>query len=54
MPITQIDEKKKQEQELTVERDMLFRYFSANPQNIHGTLEIKTLDDKIAALRSRK
>jgi len=54
VPITQIDEQKKQDQELTAERNMLFRRLSQSPQEIHLALEIKAIDDKIAALRSRK
>ena len=54
MPMTQIDEQKKQEQELTAERNMLFRRLSQSPQEIHIAIEIKAIDDKIADLRSRK
>jgi hypothetical protein len=54
VPITQIDEQKKQEQALTAERNRLFRRLSQSPQDIHLAIEIKAIDDKIAALRSRK
>ena len=41
MPMTQIDEQKKQEQELTAQRNMLFRRLSQSPQEIHIAIEIK-------------
>jgi hypothetical protein len=50
----QINEKKKLQQELTAERDILFRQFLRNPREIHLAREIKAIDDKIADLRSRK
>jgi len=47
MPENAIDARKKRE-ELKAKRNLLFRRFLKNPQDIHLALRIKRIDDRLA------
>jgi hypothetical protein len=51
---TRILEGKKNIEELTAKRNLLFAQLLKNPTDTHPAVEIKLLDDEIAELRVRK